>query len=480
MEGINKLNMATKAGYAFFYIRSYELDRAIEALKELFKDKVDSNKFFVWDFEKNPDPEELLFTTLDTSPAGTVVVAKNFHWWLVDEYKQPNKQFITFFQNRFEAYTTKEYRKIFIIIGDVSISDALPINIAKEFFEIEFTIPNADEIKIVYDELILGLNGNDKFKVPDSDQETKIINAAKGMGTLRSIKNALSYAVVEGRGEIKPKTVSLLKASDVEKTAGLKIVNVNYTLDQLRGYGVVKDFALRSYDDEDSLGLLLLGPAGTGKTRFAYALGNTTGRPVFELEIAELFGGLVGDSERLWRQAIEIVSANTPCILIIDEIDKGLPSKNESGGDGGTTKRSASQLLKFLSDKRPKGVYVLATCNRIENLPAEWVRSGRWDDIFFIDLPNEEERAQILAYYIDKYNVKGNVKNMDGWSGAEIESLCRIAKMLKTDLDSAEQFVKPISKTMAEDIKTLREWSVGRTTPASAPLTIKKERSISL
>jgi len=160
------------------------------------------------------------------------------------------------------------------------------------------------------------------------------------------------------------------------------------------------------------------------------------------------------------------------------ELEKGLAGVGGGqSGDGGTTKRSMAQFLKFLSD-RPKGVYVVATCNDITSLPPEWVRPGRWDSApFFIDIPNDEEKADILKYYQAKYNVKGT-PNMEGWSGAEIEACCRIAAMMKTDCKGAEKFVVPVSKTMKNEIDSLRKWSEGKTLKASEIKTKDVKRGI--
>jgi len=202
--------------------------------------------------------------------------------------------------------------------------------------------------------------------------------------------------------------------------------------------------------------------------------------------MAELFGSLVGESEKMMKMAIDIISANAPCILFIDEIEKGLAGVgNSQSGDGGTTKRSMAQFLKFLSDNRPKGVYVIATCNDVTSLPPEWLRAERWDYApFFIDLPNKEERDEILTYYKKVYNVKGNPKSdMKGWSGAEIKSMCRTANRKGKKLEEVEHTVIPVSVTMRDQIEGLRKWAVGRTLTASITSFDKKEaknRSIEL
>lgn len=153
------------------------------------------------------------------------------------------------------------------------------------------------------------------------------------------------------------------------------------------------------------------------------------------------------------------------------EIEKGLAGLKGFGGYSGDSlnKKAMSQFLKFLQD-RPKGIYVVATCNNIADLPPEYVRAERWDTApFFIDLPSREERATILKYYEGVYRVNGKLsaKDTDGWSGAELKAVCRLAYLGKTTTDAASRYIVPVSRTMQEDIEGLRKWAKGRTLPAS-------------
>ena len=181
-----------------------------------------------------------------------------------------------------------------------------------------------------------------------------------------------------------------------------------------------------------------------------------------------MFGGIVGDTEKQVKKALDVIAANAPAVVLIDEIEKALAGMKGSGvNDGGTTKRAMAQFLKFLSEDRPEGLYIVATCNDISSLPPEWVRAERWDCTFFIDLPSVEEQAMILDFYRKQFNVTGSPTNMSGWSGAEIKSVCRIAAMMGNPIEEVEQFIVPISKTMGQEIDRLRKWADGRTIPAS-------------
>lgn len=475
MKAEKELLSAVRAGYSFFYTQTYEMDRSITIIKgaiESFKNSKKENPFQIkiWDFEKDQDPESVL-RLLEESAVGTVVIAKNFNWFLKDDYNNINKNFVQFFQNRTSIYSSREYRKVLIIVSDTSFEVAIPDQLRKDFFSLEFNLPDEDEIKKTLDGILSAVKDDPKFVSPNKEEIKNVIDSSKGL-TKRELQNAYAFSLIKDEGKLKSETVSEIQAREVQGTAGLKIGKYpNSNFSNLKGYEQIKEFVLGTITSPLAKGIMILGPPGTGKTEFCKCLGTTTGKKVIEMEMAELFGSLVGESEKLMKAAIQIITANSPCILFIDEIEKGLSGVgNSQTGDGGTTKRSMSQFLKFLSN-RPDGVYVIATCNDISALPPEWVRAERWDCApFFVDLPNREEQEAILLHYKKVYEVKGDPVSLKGWSGAEIKASCRIAKMLDKPLDKVEKFVIPVSKTMGEQIDQLRKWSENRCIPASTSI----------
>ncbi len=464
---------ALRAGYAFFYCQasSGETDKALSVMMEAaenFQNRAGVNPYTTrtWDYEQDQDAESQLFA-LDAEAPGTILFAKNLHWFLTDDYGQINKMLVQFLLNRANVWTTSEYRKAIVIVGTESI-ESLPEVLRKDFLPMEFDLPGKDDISEQLDYILESAKAaNPDFEDPDAQEREAIVDAARGMDE-RDIRNAFAYTAISD-GKINSATVSELKAKNLEGIAGLKIGKYPETFEGLKGYQNLKDFSLGTIKSKHSKGIILLGPPGTGKTCFCRALGNQTGMMVLEMEMAALFGGRVGDSEKLMAAAIRAIKANAPCILFVDEIEKALSGVGGRGGDdGGTTKRSMAQFLKFLSDERPPGVYVVATCNDITSIPPEWVRPGRWDSApFFIDLPNDEEKDAIFEHYRGVFEVEGTVQDTVGWSGAEIETCCRLAVMLNTDLENAAKYIVPISSTMREEIERLRKWSEGRTLEAS-------------
>lgn len=216
-------------------------------------------------------------------------------------------------------------------------------------------------------------------------------------------------------------------------------------------------------------GVLLLGVPGAGKSHFAKTLGKETGRVTINMDFGNLMGGIVGETEQKTRDALAVIDAMEPCILFIDEIEKGLAGTSGHNGDSGTSKRQGGMFLKWLND-HDSDVYVVATSNSINDLPPEFLRAERWDAIFFVDLPHEEERVAILNIYRKFYSISDEdtqIPDIEGWTGAEIRSMCRLASSMEISLMEASQYICPIIKTMGEKIDALRNFATNRAIPAS-------------
>ena len=227
-------------------------------------------------------------------------------------------------------------------------------------------------------------------------------------------------------------------------------------------------------------GVLLVGPQGTGKSLTAKSISKTWSMPLLRLDVGRLFSSLVGSSEARTRETILRAEAMSPCILWIDEIDKGFGGDARS--DGGTSQRVLASLLTWMAEKE-SAVFVIATANAINNLPAELLRKGRFDEIFFLNLPNSEERLSILDLHLKKRRPSYNfplstiIDRTTGYSGAELEqaviegmhfSFSEKREIMEKDLIKAVSELVPLSRTAKEQIDLLKEWSsTGRARPAS-------------
>jgi SpoVK/Ycf46/Vps4 family AAA+-type ATPase len=219
--------------------------------------------------------------------------------------------------------------------------------------------------------------------------------------------------------------------------------------------------------------LLLAGIQGTGKSLTAKAIAHHWHLPLLRLDVGRLFGGLVGESESRTRQTIELAEALAPCILWIDEIDKGF-SGLDGKGDSGTTSRVFGTFITWLAEKQSP-VFVVATANNIRALPPEMLRKGRFDEVFFVGLPDKEEREAIFNVHLSRlrghnlgsYDLKRLAYETPDFSGAEIEQTIVEAMHIgfsqnrdfTTDdiLEAASQII-PLAKTAQEQIQFLQNW----------------------
>ncbi len=227
-------------------------------------------------------------------------------------------------------------------------------------------------------------------------------------------------------------------------------------------------------------GVLLVGPQGTGKSLTAKAIAHSWSMPLLRLDVGRLFAGLVGASEARTRETIQRAEAMAPCVLWIDEIDKGFGGDARS--DGGTSQRVLANVLTWMAEKT-SAVFVVATANGVERLPGELLRKGRFDEIFMLDLPSREERFSILNLHINQRRPNLEIPletvadRSNGFSGAELEQTVIEAMHLafaerreleESDLILAASQLIPLSRTASEQLTSLKEWAAtGRARPAS-------------
>lgn len=225
-------------------------------------------------------------------------------------------------------------------------------------------------------------------------------------------------------------------------------------------------------------GMLLLGVQGCGKSLAAKAAAGVFGVPLLRLDFGALYNKWHGESERNLREALKMAEVMAPCVLWLDEIEKGLSTQ---GSDDGTSRRILATLLTWMAERK-SAVFLTATANDIERLPPELLRKGRFDEIFFVDLPKDRVRAEIFAIHLDKrgfsppaFALPQLAVAAEGFSGAEIEQaivsalyLCHAQNTkLKTEHILGEiQQTKPLSVVMAEKIEYLRDWAHDRTVPS--------------
>jgi SpoVK/Ycf46/Vps4 family AAA+-type ATPase len=308
--------------------------------------------------------------------------------------------------------------------------------------------------------------------MPEGVELERLLDAAAGL-TRCEAEGAYSLSLVRHH-KLSPQTIWDLKTLSLKKSALLSLHRGGESFDDLGGLDSVKHFCSRALEARakgrkaTARGILLLGPAGSGKSAFAKALGNQTGRPTLLLDVGALMGSLVGSTEANVRQALRIADAMAPCVLMLDEAEKALAGAS-GNTDSGVSARLFGTLLTWLSD-HTSDVFVVCTSNDISRLPPEFSRAERFDGVFFCDLPSTAEKARIWEIYLQRYELAAQeIPRSADWTGAEIKSCCRLSALLDVPLVEAAKQVVPVAVTASESVTRLREWASGRCLSASVP-----------
>lgn len=380
----------------------------------------------------------------------------------------------------------------------------LPPELEKDITVIDFDFPDQREMSHLLDRIILQVKDNPKLKVGiDNQTHEQIVHALLGL-TLVEAENVLAKTLVQNRclGTDSIAVINTEKKQIIRKSGMLEYYDAEEDMKSVGGLDVLKDWLLRRSaaftDDARKFGLpapkgiLLLGVQGCGKSLMAKAVSNIWQLPLLRFDIGKVFGSLVGSSEENIRRAIKVAESVSPAILWLDEIDKAFRGSRSSGGntDGGTSSRVFGTFLTWLSEKK-KPVFVVATANDVTSLPPELLRKGRFDEIFFVDLPTATERKDIFKVHLSKRRFDPSEFDLDklcrvsaGFSGAEIEQAMISAmfdifyekrKLSSETLTASILETVPLSKTMGEDIDHLRDWAKGRARAATSPEIEDKE-----
>jgi hypothetical protein len=337
----------------------------------------------------------------------------------------------------------------------------LPRELEKLFVVIEHQLPDREQLATIARELAVGPE-----ELPAEAELEAVLDAAAGL-TRSEAEGAYSLSLVRD-GRLTPRTIGRLKAQQLKKSGLVSLHEGTERFEDLGGLATLKEFCTRALRRTTQAqvrprGVLLLSPAGCGKSQLCKALGNEVGRPTLRVDLSRLLGSLVGESERNLRQALTLAEAMQPCVLFFDELDKGLAGVSGSVGDSGVAARMFGGLLTWLAD-HTSDVFVVATANAIDQLPPELARAERFDGVFFIDLPTREQKDAIWRIHRQRYGIDDSRARPDDeqWTGAEIAACCRLAALLEAPLTSAAQNIVPVAISAAENLDRLRRWASGR------------------
>jgi SpoVK/Ycf46/Vps4 family AAA+-type ATPase len=391
------------------------------------------------------------------------------------------------------ALQLKSSYKTIVLISPVL---EIPVELEKEITVLNFPAPGRDELAELLENILADVQKIRKVKMDlDEVGRERLLQAALGL-TLGEAENVFAKIIVTGDGleADDVQAVFAEKQQIIRKSGLLEYYPTTENFDSVGGLSALKDWLekrslafskeARDFGLPAPKGILMLGVQGCGKSLCAKAVSSLWQLPLLRFDMGRMFNSLVGSSEENVRKAVAVAESVAPAILWVDEIDKAFAGSQGSGSsDGGTTARVFGTFLTWLSEKTSP-VFVVATANDISHLPPELMRKGRLDEIFFVDLPGQSERAQIFAIHIkrrrripENFDLIALAEASKDFSGAEIEEAITSAmydafyagRELETDdvLKAIHETV-PLARTMDEQINRLRSWAGGRARDASA------------
>lgn len=426
MKFNDELTLLLKARYPIIYINTIEEDRVEYVIRKTIKNAL-NRSIYTWDFidgyTNNPNNEgfakrnplqalELIERLTGETPA--LFLLKDFNRFLTDVSVSRKLKNL--------SRVLKLQPKTIIILSS-------EINIPKELQDLvtvlSFQLPNETEINQELNRLIDSLN----LEITPQLLEN-LTRACQGL-SLERIRRVLSKIIVTYK-KIDDNSIALLlseKKQIIRQTEILEYWSTDDNIQKIGGVDNLKEWLKKrktafsvqafNYGLPMPRGLLLVGIQGTGKSLTAKAIATEWQLPLLKLDVGKLFGGIVGESESRLRQMIQVAETLSPCILWIDEIDKAF-SNSESKGDSGTSNRVLATFISWLSEKT-KPVFVVATANNVELLPLEIIRKGRFDEIFFLDLPQEQEREEIFRIHLKEFRP-------NTWQSFEYSKLSRLSE----------------------------------------------------
>lgn len=362
-----------------------------------------------------------------------------------------------------------------VLIG-LTHTRQIPEEVEKMFQIIEHPLPDRPQLMDIAKSIAV-----EEGELPeDQDELDRVIDAASGL-TRMEAEGAYSLSLVREE-TIVPRPVFELKSNMLKKgTGALSLYRGEETFDKVGGQSHLKTFCLETlaHREENPLfrpkGVMLMGVSGGGKSLFAKALGREVNRPTLICDIGAVMGRYVGQSEENIRKMLRVADAMAPCILMIDEVEKALSGVGSSGSsDSGVKAGIFGTLLTWMNDHQ-SDVYMIVTCNDITKLTQdnpEFARQGRFDGLFFVDFPGRESKDQIWDIHLRNYGFlkKGqpltdlgqDLPEDEDMTGAEIEAICRLARLRRRPLSDVGKTMPRIVDQAAETIEAARTWATGR------------------
>ena len=492
---LDDLRSRILAGESLLFLQTFEEERWEEELAELAAEL--ERGLVVWSVTAGPQPRVDSSENGESGPIGflsQIAAYPEEHLFLL-------KDVHPFFDDpkvvrkvRDMLGELAESRKTLLFIGPVA---ELPLELRKDATVITLPMPGVEEMRAELADVLHSFSstGSETAEAiePTPQQEDHLVKAVMGL-TVREAGRAFRRALL-GRDEIDESVYAELVAQKrhmVEGSDLLEFFDLDDGVADIGGLEGLKEWlaqrseAFTTEAKEQGIsnpkGMLLLGVQGCGKSLTARATARLLGFPLIRMDISNLLDSTRGLSEQNLRDALHVVETIAPSVLWLEEIDKAFAGFSEEAIGDATMSRIVGQFLTWLQEHEDP-VFVVATANDVSHLPPELMRRGRFDEIFFVDLPNFHERKHILNIHLqkrgwktDKFDLEELSNLTEGYSGAELEQIVNSAiieahatgrVLSQSDLDAERERTVPLSVTMEDEIFQLREWARSRTRPAT-------------
>lgn len=496
-----QLSRLFRARFPYIYITTWEEERAISLIKKISKSEKlirVAREVYVWtqtngfvvDGQKidgTQSPDKAIDFIRDCNK-NSVFVMCDFHVFFGVKGRQVDYNVVRRLRDNLSELKTSKFRKNVIFLASELL---IPETMQKEITILDMPLPTLSEIKAKFDKMITQNTQIDTSGLDEEGKE-KLCKAAMGL-TLQEAENAFALAMVnDGKVDVSDLDIILSeKMQVIKKTGILEFINTDIKISDVGGLENLKSWlnkrnnswseSAKKYCLPAPKGVLITGVPGCGKSLTAKAMSAAWQLPLLKLDFGKIFSGIVGSSEENMRKAIKTAEAVAPSILWVDEIEKSLSGLN-SNGDSGTSSRIFGTFLTWMQEKTAP-VFVIATANNINSLPAELLRKGRFDEIFFVDLPTQREREEIFKLHLSKRLKDKDVASKieinsdlykqlaqmtEGFVGAEIEQVVISAlyeaffnkrPLEFSDLANTIKNVVPLSVTQKEQILAIRQWA---------------------
>lgn len=499
----NELETLIRARYPILYLVTSEEARALDLVNGIAKKR--QKKVFEWSYSTGIVPSGTSIQSQKTRNAPTkdplnaldqvidlvepaIFVFKDFHPFLT------RNNFAIIRRLKEIALHLKNSYKTIILLSPVL---DLPMELDKEVTVLNFPLPNKEDLAEQLDRIVEDVQQHKQVQIAlDAQGRERLLQAALGL-TMSEAENVFAKILIKDGGLSGDNVDEVFaeKQQIIRKSGLLEYYQSQESFANVGGMPILKDWLVKravaftpqaqSFGLPAPKGILMLGVQGCGKSLCAKAVARQWRLPLLRFDMGRMFGSLVGSSEENVRRAIAVAESVAPTILWVDEIDKAFAGSRGSGStDGGTTARVFGTFLTWLSEKTAP-VFVVATANNISELPPELLRKGRLDEIFFVDLPSDEERKDIFRIHLSKrgrdaanFDLNALVNASKEFSGAEIEQavISALFEAFYKQVDLATEHLVhelrqtvPLSKTMSEQLLRLRSWAEGRARNASVP-----------